>query len=140
MRWCGGGFFALLEAVDSEAAATRIARFEQARRFPPAFPGEAFRGLYRAFYRDNAFVAGEGAVLDGQPYDPSNLAIPVLNVLADGDRVVPPQASSYLGELVATEHRLEHAGDHFDLLAGRRAHSGLLPDIAAWLFEHARET
>ena len=138
MRWCGGGFFTSIEDVDSEAAAARIVRFEHARRFPPAFPGETCRGLYRAFYRDNAFATGGLAVLDGHRYDPAGLATPLVNISARDDRVVPPEASSPLGALAATAHRLEHPGGHFDLLAGRRAHSGILPDIAAWLTEHSR--
>lgn len=140
MRWCGGGFFTLLDGADSAASASRIARFEQARRFPPAFPGETFRALYRAFYRDNAFAAGGGAILDRRRYDPSSLATPLLNVVARDDCVVPPEASSPLDELAATAHRLEHPGDHFDLLAGRGAHIGLLPDMAAWLGENTRGT
>ena len=138
MRWCGGGFYSLIESVDAGADAARIARLELARRFPPAFPGETFRGLYRTFYRDNAFAAGGVAVLDGRRYDPSSLTSPLLNVFARDDRVVPPQASSPLGELAATVHRLEHPGGHFDLLTGRHAHSAILPDIAAWLIEHSR--
>ena len=46
MGWCGGGFFTLLEGLDSATAAGRMARFEQARRFPPAFPrGDVPRAL-----------------------------------------------------------------------------------------------
>ena len=141
MRWCGGGFFTLLDGADSVAAAARIERFEHARRFPPAFPGETFRGLYRSFYRDNSFATGGGAVIDGRRYDPSNLATPVLNVFARNDRIVPPGASTPLAELAADApcSSREHRGGHFDLLAGHGAHTGLLPDIAAWLVEeHAR--
>ena len=138
MRWCGGGFFALLDGADSATAAARIARFEHARRFPPAFPGETFRGLYRSFYRDNSFAAGTSASIDGRRYDPSSLAMPLLNVFAGDDRIVPPGASAPLAELAANApvSSREHRGGHFDLLAGHRAHTALIPDVAAWLIEH----
>ena len=138
MQWWGGGFFTLLDSMDSTAGAARVARFEHARRFPPAFPGETFRGLCRSFYRDNSFVAGGSAVIDDHEYDLSSLATPLLNVFAREDRIVPPGASSRLEELVGATNcsRREHPGGHFDLLTGHRAHTELLPDVAAWLIEH----
>ena len=140
MRWCGGGFFTLLDGVDSADGAARVARFEQARRFPPAFPGETFRGLYRAFYRDNAFAADGGAAIDGHRYTLSSLATPLLNVFARDDRIVPPGASSPLEEwaVAAPGSNREYRGGHFDLLASRRAHAEVLPDIAAWLIRNTR--
>ena len=139
MEWCGAGFFTLLAGVDSPTGLIRAARLEQARRFPPAFPGETFRALYRAFYRDNAFVSDGVAVLDGVRFDPSNLDAPVLSVFARDDRIVPADASTPLASLaVASEHSSrELSGGHYDLLVGHRAHAELLPEVAAWLIEHA---
>ena len=140
MRWCGGGFFNLLDGLDSAAAAARIARFEHARRFPPAFPGETFRGLYRAFYRDDSFAADGAAVIDGHRYELSRLRTPLLNVLARDDRIVPPDASLPLAQWAgaAPGSIREHPGGHYGLLTGRRAHSELFPGIAAWLAERSR--
>jgi len=139
MRWCGGGFFDLLGGLDSADATLRIARFEQARRFPPAFPGETFRGLYRAFYRDNAFATGGAATIDGHGFELAHLETPLLNVFARDDRIVPPDASIPLGEWTgaAPGSSREFRGGHFDLLTGRDAHGELLPGIAAWMIENA---
>ena len=139
MDWCGGAFFALLAGMDSPAGLARIARFEQARRTPPAFPGETFRALHRAFYRDNAFVAGGAAVLDGVRFDLASLAVPVLSVSARADRIVPPDASAPLATLAGAPGGAsrELSGGHYDLLVSHRAHAELLPDVAAWLIEHA---
>ena len=139
MEWCGGRFFSLLAGVDSPADLTRIARFEQARRTPPAFPGETFRALHRAFYRDNAFVAGGAALLDGVRFDLASLATPVLNVSARDDRIVPPDASAPLAKLADASggSSRELAGGHYDLLVSHRAHAELLPEVAAWVIERA---
>ena len=141
VRWCGGGFLALLGALDSALGTARLARFELARRSPPAFPGETFRGLYRTFYRDNAFIAGAGAVLDGHRYELSSLAIPILNVFGRDDRIVPASAAAPLAALAqaASCSAREYHGGHFDLLTSHRAHTELLPDIAAWLIERVGE-
>ena len=140
MGWCGGGFFTLLEGLDSAAAADRTARFEQARRFPPAFPGETFRGLYRAFYRDDSFAADGAAVIDGHRYELSGLETPLLNVFARDDRIVPPAASQALAQWAgaAPGSNREHPGGHYNLLTGDRSHSELLPGIATWLVERDR--
>ena len=144
MQWCGDGFFALLDGFDSGAGATagRLARLEHARRFPPGFPGETFRGIYRAFYRDNAFATDGGALIDGQRYELSGLATPLLNVFARDDRVVPARASVPLVQWAGAppDASRELRGGHFDLLTAREVHDGLLPDIAAWLIERAPET
>ena len=140
MRWCGGGFFTLLDGVDYADGAARIVRLEQARRFPPAFPGETFRGLYRSFYRDNSFATDGGAAIEGHRYDLSSLATPLLNVFARDDRIVPPAASIPLEEWAAAASGSSrgYRGGHFDLLASHRAHTELLPDFAAWLIRNAR--
>ena len=140
MGWCGNEFFTLLGGLDSAAGAVRIARFEQARRFPPAFPGESFRGLYRAFYRDNSFAADRGAVIDGRRYDLSCFTTPLRNVFASDDRIVPPGASVPLAQWVgaAPDSNRECRSGHFDLLASHRAHAELLPDIAAWMVGNTR--
>ena len=140
MRWCGGGFLELLSGFDSADAARRIARFEQARRFPPAFPGETFRGLYRAFYRDDSFAAGGSAVIEGHRYELSGLETPLLNVFARDDRIVPPSASAPLAEWTGAgrSSNREHPGGHYELVTGDRAHTELLPGIAGWMVELAR--
>ena len=148
MQWCGGGVFALLGGSNRADAA---ARFELARRFPPAFPGETFRQLFRAFHRADPF-AGGGAMLDDDRYDPSSLTLPLLNVYARDDGIVPPGASSRLGTLapaarpssrVRLSSRVRHSnrefpGGHFDLFTSHRARTELLPDVAVWLIEHTR--
>ena len=140
MRWCGGGFLALLGGLESADAAARFARLELVRRFPPAFPGETFRALYRSFYRDNAFATDGCAVIDGHRYDLSRLAMPLLNVFARDDHVVPPAASAPLATLAQTAScwSREHHGGHFDLLIGHGAHTGLWPDVATWLIGRTR--
>ena len=138
MQWCGGGVFSLLGGAHRADAAARI---ERARRFPPAFPGETFRQLYRAFHCADPFAEGGSAVIDDHEYDPSSLALPLLNVFAREDRIVPAGASSRLEALVGATNRSrrEHPGGHFDLLTGHRAHTEFLPGVAAWLIEHASE-
>ena len=140
MRWCGGGFLELLSGMDSADAARRIARFERARRFPPAFPGETFRGLYCAFYRDDSFAAGASAVIDGHRYALSGLETPLLNVFARDDRIVPAGASAPLPEWTGADigSNREHPGGHYELVTGHRAHAELLPGIAGWLVGQAR--
>ena len=134
MQWGGGGVFSLLGGAHRADAA---ARFERARRFPPAFPGETFRQLYRAFHRADPFAADGSAVIDGDRYDPSGLTLPLLNVYARDDGIVPPGAAARLSSRVRLSSRALPGG-HFDLFTSYRARTELLPDVAAWLIEHTR--
>ena len=150
MQWCGGGVFALIGGVHRADA---VARFERARRFPPAFPGETFRQLFRTFHRADPFAEG-GAMLDDDRYDPSGLTLPLLNVYARDDGIVPPGASVRLGTLAPAARLSSHVrlssharhsirefpGGHFDLFTGHRARTELLPDVAAWLIDHTRRS
>ena len=129
MQWCGGGFFTLLGGAHRADAA---ARFELARRFPPAFPGETFRQLFRAFHRADPFAGGGSAVIDDHEYDPSSPRdTPAERICARGSdrssqRIVTPGGTGGSHELL----RREHPGGHFDLLTSHRAHTEFLPEVA----------
>ena len=104
--------------------ADRMARFEHARRFPIAFPGETFRGLYRAFYRDDAFAEGGNAVIDGHRYELSGLETPLPSVFARDDRERAAPRPSRSGREPPAGSNREHPGGHYDLLAVHRSASG----------------
>ena len=139
MGWFGGGFLDLLGAMDSGSGAAAHGAVRAGSTISARIPGETFRALYRALYRDNSFAVNGSAVIDGCRYDLAALATPLLNVHARDDRVVPPGASLPLerwAEAAAVSGRDWRCG-HFGLLTGKAAHEELLPEIAAWLTERA---
>jgi polyhydroxyalkanoate synthase subunit PhaC len=96
------------------------------------FPGAAFRETIETLVRGNG-------LMDGSLADLSGITMPVLNVMAERDHIVPLPAAEptvgLVGSQDATELRL-HAG-HVGLVAGRSAAKVTLPGIAGWLAEHS---
>jgi poly[(R)-3-hydroxyalkanoate] polymerase subunit PhaC len=101
-----------------------------------AFPGRAF-AEWIALYRENGLARGK-ARLRGRAVDLARVRCPILNVVADGDYITPPESSLALRRLVgaATYEEVRMAGGHIGLSTGGRAHRELWPRVLAWLAEN----
>jgi polyhydroxyalkanoate synthase len=87
------------------------------------------RTLAETFYRDDAPGRGSWTIA-GQRIDPAALGIPILDIIAARDRIVPPAAAlSTLG--VGTP--LPLAAGHVGMVVGGRAASLLWDPLADWL-------
>ena len=64
-------------------------------------PGEMFRQFSNWFYKENRLKNGTLAV-SGKPVDLKQVTMPLLNIYATQDHIVPPAASTCLQELVAS--------------------------------------
>lgn len=100
----------------------------------PDQAGEAFRQFVTWFYRENRLCTGS-LELGGRRIDLSRLVMPVLNVYATRDHLVPPAASRALRELVGTEdyNELAFDGGHIGIYVSGRAQRELPAAIAGWL-------
>jgi polyhydroxyalkanoate synthase subunit PhaC len=96
------------------------------------FPGAAFRETVAELVRGNG-------LMDGSVADLSAITMPVLNVMAERDHIVPLPAAEPLVGLVGSEEaqELRLAAGHVGLVAGRSAAKVTLPGIAGWLREHS---
>ncbi len=89
----------------------------------------AARMLAETLYRDDAPGRGHWTIA-GQRIDPAALGIPILDIIAARDRIVPPAAAlSTLG--VGTP--LSLAAGHVGMVVGGRAPHLLWDPLAAWL-------
>ena len=100
----------------------------------PDQAGEAFRQFVTWFYRENRLLAGT-LVIGGQSVQLRQVTMPVLNVYATGDHLVPPAASLVLKDLVGTSDYTAYAFDsgHIGIYVSRRAQKDLPATIASWL-------
>jgi polyhydroxyalkanoate synthase subunit PhaC len=96
------------------------------------FPGAAFRETVERLVRANG-------LMDGSLADLGRITVPVLNVLAERDHIVPMAAAEPVVALVGSEdaHELRLAAGHVGLVAGRSAAKVTLPGIAGWIAEHS---
>jgi polyhydroxyalkanoate synthase len=96
------------------------------------FPGAAFRETVDRLVRGNG-------LMDGSYADLSAITMPVLNVMAERDHIVPLPAAEPIVGLVGSQdaQELRLAAGHVGLVAGRSAAKVTLPGIAGWLEEHS---
>ena len=104
------------------------------------FAGAAFRQVIDLFMRDNALMTGTVELGDTSTAL-SELFCPVLNVFAERDHVVPPEAAEPLAGLVGSSdvEELRIPGGHASLVTGRQAAKVTLPGIIRWLDDHSEE-
>ncbi|MBB6228006.1 alpha/beta hydrolase [Polymorphobacter multimanifer] len=118
----------LAEADD--AALSAFAVLEDWSNTGPPLALEAAREM-AGFYADDA--PGQGRwLVGGQAVAPGQLGMPILDVLAIRDRIVPPAAAlsqAGIGE------RLEISAGHVGMIVGRNARAQLWRPLARWLAE-----
>lgn len=103
----------------------------------PDLPGRATDEFLRACYGDNALVRGT-LRLRHQTVDLRRLRIPVFNLYAAHDHLVPPASSAALRHcLPAAGYRaLYYPGGHLSLLVSPHALRQVAPRLAGWLAAH----
>jgi polyhydroxyalkanoate synthase len=98
------------------------------------FPGAAARQIADMWIRRNAFLEG-GLRLGGRDLDLAQVTTPVLNVLAERDEIVPPEASDPMEAVLpaAATSVVRLPGGHIGLITGRAARNVTYPAIVEWL-------
>jgi len=103
----------------------------------PDQAGEAYRQFIKDLYQDNKLVKGELVV--GKKVNLKNITMPLLNIYAAEDHMVPPSATKPLNDLVGTKDKelYEFPGGHIGVFVGGRSQKELGPTIAKWLKERS---
>ena len=126
-------YLALVDGADDPRQLEGFLRMEKWIQDSPDQAGAAFREFLEWFYQENRLVKGTVA-LGGRAVDLGRIAMPVLNVYATGDHLVPPAASRALGGLVGSRAYREVAIEtgHIGMYVSARA-AQVPAAIAAWL-------
>jgi polyhydroxyalkanoate synthase len=120
-------------AAEPRALATFLA-MERWLADRPDLPGAVARSWLVELYRRNALVAGKFSPA-GTPVDLRRIGVPVLNVFATGDHIIPPPCSRALGRLVDPRRYEELAlpTGHVGVFVSARSQVLLAPAIVSWL-------
>lgn len=122
----------LLEHVDDDDYVERFGRVERWLRDGVDVPAAVFAEFVEACYRRDALRRG-AMTLDGRQVDPSNLTMPVAQLVGADDALVPPASTRGFapvvpGPVTAFEADVGHVG----LAVSGDAHRSLWPRVAAW--------
>jgi polyhydroxyalkanoate synthase subunit PhaC len=124
----------LVEILDDEAKLVNFLRMERWIADRPGHPGEVMRQWFKDLYQANKLVKNE-LELGGRRVELNRITMPVLNVYADGDVVIPTACSRGVGKRFGTSDYSELAvpGGHIGTFVGGKAQKVLAPSIAQWL-------
>lgn len=127
-------YVGLADILDNETELENFLRMEKWIFDSPDLAGEAFRQFIKDFYQGNKLIEG-GLEIGGTEVDPLNVTMPVLNIYAEQDHLVPPSASKPLGGIVGTEDYTELAfrGGHIGIYVSGRAQREVPGAIHDWL-------
>ena len=100
----------------------------------PNQAGEAFRQFVREFFQKNGLVKGEVMIGDKR-VDLRNVTMPVFNIYASEDHLVPPDASKALKACVgsADYSEMTFKGGHIGIYVSGRAQRDIPAGINEWL-------
>lgn len=100
----------------------------------PNHPGIAAKQWLINLYQKNQLIKGE-FILDGEAVDLANITMPVLNVYAEKDHIVPPPCSTALGKYVKSDdyNELPLNGGHVGIYVSSRLQDEVSSQIFDWL-------
>jgi polyhydroxyalkanoate synthase len=126
----------MLEVMDDQKKFLNFLRMEKWIADRPHHPGEAAKQWLKDLYQDNQLVRNEFK-LGGRKVDLRNITMPVLNVFAKDDHIIPPATSQGLRPCVGSKDYMELPlpGGHVGVFVGGKSQALLGPGIANWLAE-----
>jgi polyhydroxyalkanoate synthase len=127
-------YVGLADILDDRKAVEDFLRMEKWIFDSPDLAGEAFRQFVKQFYQGNGFVNG-GISIGGRDVHLGMVEMPVLNIFAEQDHLVPPESSRAMKDLVGSEDytELSFRGGHIGIYVSGRAQKEVPGAIHDWL-------
>jgi polyhydroxyalkanoate synthase len=127
-------YVGLVDILDDKGAVEDFLRMEKWIFDSPDQAGEAFRQFIKQFYQANGFVNG-GIRIGGRDVHLGLVEMPVLNIFAEQDHLVPPGSSKALKGLVGSDDytELSFRGGHIGIYVSGRAQKEVPQTIHDWL-------
>lgn len=132
----GQKYVGMVDILQDETQLKNFLRMEKWIFDSPDQAGETFRQFIKDFYQNNGFLNG-GVVIGESVIDLKNISCPVLNVFAEQDHLVPPDASRALNGRTASKDYTElcFPGGHIGIYVSGKAQKLVTPAISSWLQE-----
>jgi polyhydroxyalkanoate synthase len=124
----------LFDVMDDEKKLLNFLRMEKWLADRPHHPGEAARQLLINLYKNNELVRGEFE-LGGRKVDLGRIRVPVLNIYAKDDHIIPPKTTQALRGVVGSPDYSEIGldGGHVGVFVSGKSQGVLGKGIVDWL-------
>jgi polyhydroxyalkanoate synthase len=126
----------MLDLIEDKDKILNFLRMEKWIFDSPGQAGECLRQFIKDCYQENKLVKGELKVGD-KVVNLGNITMPLLNIYASADHLVPPSATKPLNDLVGSTDKslYEFKGGHIGVFVGSKSQKELAPAISQWLHE-----
>ncbi|MGB5564657.1 MAG: class III poly(R)-hydroxyalkanoic acid synthase subunit PhaC [Sedimenticolaceae bacterium] len=127
-------YLGVVDLMDDPQALKNFMRMEKWIFDSPDQAGETFRQFAKDFFQDNKLMKGEVQIGE-YTVNLRNVRMPVLNVFAEQDHLVPPDASKAMKKCVGSKDYTELAfpGGHIGIYVSGKAQKTIPPAIGEWL-------
>ncbi len=124
----------LVDILDNPRAVEDFLRMEKWIFDSPDQAGEAFREFSKQFFQENRFVTGAPRIGTKEVHL-GDVDMPILNIYAEQDHLVPPDSSRALRDLAGSTDYTELAfkGGHIGIYVSGRAQREVPQTIHDWL-------
>ncbi|GAB4306942.1 MAG: class III poly(R)-hydroxyalkanoic acid synthase subunit PhaC [Myxococcota bacterium] len=127
-------YVGLLENIDDIDAISNFIRMEKWIFDSPDQAGEAWKKFMKDCYLENKLIKGEMEI-GGRKVNLKNITVPVLNIYAEKDHLVPPASTipfcKYIGSKDTDTFSLPTG--HIGIFVGGKSQNVLVPHILQWL-------
>ena len=132
-------YVGMVDILDDKKAMEDFLRMEKWIFDSPDQAGEAFREFNTQFFQRNGFVKG-GVRIGDRDVHLGLVEMPILNIFAEQDHLVPPDASRVLRDLAGTDDytELSFKGGHIGIYVSGRAQQQVPDTIHDWLTKRSR--
>lgn len=124
----------LVNSLDDKDKLLNFLRMEKWIADSPDQAGECFRQFMKDLYQGNKLLKGK-LVVGKHKVDLKNLTMPLLNIYATEDHLVPPSATIPLNDAVGSKDKelYKFQGGHIGVFVGGRSQKELAPAVYNWL-------
>ncbi|PWB50795.1 MAG: class III poly(R)-hydroxyalkanoic acid synthase subunit PhaC [Candidatus Methanoperedenaceae archaeon] len=100
----------------------------------PDQAGETFRQFMKDCYQKNLLIQNK-LVIDGKKINLKNITMPLLNIMAEFDHLVPNEATIPLNDAVSSKEKemLVFPTGHIGIFVGSKSQKEVCPSISKWL-------
>ncbi|MFD1645316.1 class III poly(R)-hydroxyalkanoic acid synthase subunit PhaC [Haloarchaeobius litoreus] len=124
------------ENMEDEDFVENFARMEEWLGDGIDVAGETYNEFIRDVYQGNKLMENE-LYLGGEHVDIGNIEMPVLQIVAEYDHLIPPEASKPFNDVLPSEDKtiMEFPTGHIGMSVSSRSHAELWPDVCDWFGE-----
>jgi len=123
----------LYENVENEDFVENFARMEEWLGDGIDVAGQTFVEFIEDIYQENKLMQNE-LYLGGEHVDIENIDMPVLQIVAEYDHLIPPEASKPFNDAVPSDDKtiMEFPTGHIGMSVSSKSHAELWPDVCDW--------